>query len=140
MTDTRQIIRFAGMTIGVAILLFSFFLFQETNKAYASAPSGLNATVATTSPLTIGPTDALNVTLFGATTTTNNGCAARIISTTATPIMLEFTISASTTASGTVGHLQGASTTVAYDGGQYGCGLWTAYAFATTTITVTETK
>ena len=139
MTDTR-FIRIAGVALMGAVILFTIALFLETRPTYASAPSGLNATVATTSPLTIGPTDALNVSLFGATTTTNNGCAARIITTTATPIMLEFTISASTTASGTVGHLQGASTTVAYDGGQYGCGLWTAYAFATTTITVTETK
>lgn len=139
MTD-KKLIKFVGIGMAMFATLFAFFLFQEARPAFASAPSGLNATVATTSPLTIGPTDAINVPLFGATTTTNNGCAARVVTTTATPIMLEFTISASTTASGTVGHLQAASTTVVYDGGQYGCGLWTAYAFGTTTITVTETK
>lgn len=137
----EKVLRTGIAVVGiVAIVFMAYSLFVNTHIAFASAPSGLNATVSTTSPLTIGPTVSINVPLFGATTTVNNGCAARIITTVATPIMLEFTIAASTTASGTVGHLQAASTTVAYDGGIYGCGLWTVFAFGTTTITVTETK
>ena len=38
------------------------------------------------------------------------------------------------------GHLQLASTTVTYDGEQVGCGMLKAFAVASTTITVSETR
>lgn len=74
----------------------------------------------------------------------NPQCKSRVITTFSTPITISFDsiIGAgnigSTTISGTLGHLQGASTTVAYDAELYGCDTWHAFGLATTTITVTE--
>ena len=44
----------------------------------------------------------------------------------------------STTVSATVGFLQLASTTKEYDSAIYGCGVWNAWAWASTTLTVAE--
>lgn len=111
----------------------------------AAAPIGLAATVATTSQLTIGPNQLYNATLGGYMGTTSASekrlqCSARTISTTNSAIMMEFASSASTSLSGVVGNWQGASTTVSYDSGLVGCGYWSFFAYATTTITVTEAQ
>lgn len=91
------------------------------------------ATVATTSNPTVGTTA---VTLFATST-----CASRIITTYANPIMLTFSDRIAQTPTATFGHLQAASTTVTYDAGQYGCGLYKVYGYtANTAITVTETR
>lgn len=54
--------------------------------------------------------------------------------------MLTFSDYAGQTPTGLYGHLQAASTTVAYDSGLYGCGLMKVYSFATQQITVSETR
>lgn len=91
------------------------------------------ATVATSSNPTVGTTA---VTLFATST-----CAARVITTYANPIMLTFGDYANQTPTATYGHLQSASTTVTYDAGQYGCGLFKVYGYtANTAITVTESR
>lgn len=138
---TNKVINFTGIAALVLLVLASV-VFQASRPAFASAPSGQPAYVATTSAITLGPTRALNSSLFGTSTIseTRSNCSARVITTTAQPIMLSFTTNSSTTVSATVGHYQAASTTIAYDSGLYGCGYWTAYAFGTTTITLTETN
>lgn len=99
----------------------------------ASAPSGLPATVIDSFTKQVGPQGNTLI------STSTPSCSSRVVSTVAKPVMLVFTRSASTTVSATYGHLQGASTTVAYDSGLYGCNQITAYGFdATTTITITN--
>lgn len=124
--------------ISVGIFAFSLIL-SGASKAGATAPAGLNAQVATTSTVSVGPLN--NVYALG--TTTNESryqCAARIISTAGQPIMISFASLSSTTLSQVVGFQQVASTTVAYDGGLYGCGYMTIRGMtASTTITIGET-
>lgn len=75
-------------------------------------------------------------------------CDSRIISTAGEPITLSFGSTspfggaqATSTLQQGKGHLQAASTTVAYDSGIYGCGIWIARGNnATTTINLTETR
>lgn len=133
-----------GIASAIAIILFGLFVFsfvQETRFANASAPSGLPATVATSSTIAVGTSTKATILFAG-----DGTCSARIITTYAQPVMLSFAAVSSTTISQTVGHLQAASTTVVYDSGLYGCGLFTAIgevystALASTTITLTETQ
>lgn len=64
-----------------------------------------------------------------------SNCTSRVISTASTSLMLSF---GTLTPSATVGHWQGASTTVAYDNAEYGCGAITAYSSASSTVAVTN--
>jgi hypothetical protein len=126
--------------IGTAfVALVAVWSVSQFNLALGSAPSGLPAAYSTATTTQVGPD--LNVELFGA----NGQCSARIVSTQAQPVMLTFFDPsegniASTTLSQTVGSVQAASTTAAYDSGLYGCGRVFGYAAASTTITVVETK
>ncbi len=115
----------------ITALLVAFSV--GSNKAYGSAPTGLPALVASSTAETAGAT----ATTIAATST----CAARIVTTTTKPIMLTFSDYSGQTPTGTFGHLQLASTTVAYDSGQYGCGRMKAFSFdADSPITVTVTQ
>lgn len=140
MTDYK-LIKLIGINT-IAMFVLAFLVFQGIQPAFASAPSGQPAYVATSSAKTLGPTIGLNGYLFGTSTIseTRYNCSARVITTTAQPIMLSFSTQSSTTLSGMIGHLQAASTTIVYDSGTYGCGYWTGYAFGTTTVTLTETN
>lgn len=124
-----------------ATVIAGIFILAEAQRANASAPIGLVATVATSSTLAVGPQN--NMFAFG-TTTANEGryqCDSRIISTVGYPILISFASLSSTTLSTSVGHLQTASTTVAYDGGLYGCGYMTIRGlYASSTITISETR
>ncbi len=127
---------FLFITIGLAVvtILIALSLFSGVNLASASAPSGLPATVATSSAQIVSSTVATIV-------ATSTNCSARIITTTNKPIMLTFSDYSGQSPSATFGHLQSASTTVAYDSGIYGCGRVKAYGFDTSSnITTTETK
>lgn len=116
----------------VSVVLIAYILGITGNIAFASAPSGLPATVATSSIASVSSTA---TTIFATST-----CASRIITTVANPIMLTFSDYSGQTPTGSFGHLQAASTTVTYDSGQYGCGAVKAYSFGTASITVTETR
>jgi hypothetical protein len=90
------------------------------------------SSVATTSNPTVTTTAAV---VFATST-----CASRIITTSAAPVMMTFSDYAGQTPTGSFGHLQAASTTVAYDAGVYGCGLVKVFSQGTQVITVTETR
>jgi hypothetical protein len=111
----------------------ALYFFVGVPRALSSAPSGLPATVATTSPAAVSTTQSL---VIG----TSSACASRVISTKASAIMLTFSDAQGQVPTGTYGFVQAASTTVAYDSGLYGCGAVRAYSFASDTITVTETR
>ena len=117
----------------MGLLIFEIMSYQA-RQVSASAPSGLPATIATTSTVIIGPGNSM-------TAFATSSCSARIISTVAQPVMLTFTDLAGQSPTGVFGHLQGASTTVAYDSGVYGCNLVRVYGFvASTTITISESR
>lgn len=132
MTDTKSI-RIAFMAlVGIAVALMFYVMGIKENVSFSSAPSGLPATMATTSQTTLGTTA---LSLFA-----TSSCAARIISTTGQAIMLTFSDYAGQTPTGSFGVIQSASTTVEYDSGQYGCGLVKGISFASQLITLVETR
>lgn len=115
--------------------IFVFYSMFFSSNALAGAPSGLPATVATTSQQVITST----ASLVFATSTTN--CAARIVSATASGhLMISFSDLQGIVPTATLGHIQATSTTVAYDSGIYGCGAMRIYSPVTQTITVTQTN
>lgn len=124
------------------VLVFSVFYFfvLQTRVAEGAAPIGLWATAATSSVVQVGPGN--NTYIAGTSTReTNYSCSARVITTAAQPIMLSFSSISSTTLSQTSGIYQPASTTVAYDGGIYGCGYSTVRGLSgSTTISILETR
>jgi hypothetical protein len=124
-TDRIALAVFALIALGLVFVQF-------TNHAYGNTiTQGIVPQIASSSLMVTGPQSA--VTLFAK----NSGCAVRIVTTLANPIMLSFT--STLTPNATTGHLQTASTTVAYENGIYGCGQLSAYGFnASTSITATQ--
>ena len=122
------------LTIVLTIAL-GFMYYQVTHLKLGSAPQGVVAQLATSSTVSVGPS-LPRLILFPA----NQYCASRVISTGANPIMLSFDTATSSANPGTnIGFYQGASTTVSYDSGIYGCSTVSAYGFtASTTITIAE--
>lgn len=124
----------------VAIIAFIFVTYQP-EKALGGAFTGTASNLKVATTTTVGPQAVIRTQIFAA----NPQCKARVITTPGTSaIMISFgepqtpgNIS-STTLAGQVGHLQAASTTVEYDSEIYGCGLWRAYGYASTTLTVSE--
>lgn len=124
------------------ISLAAVLIVKPFYQAEGSAFTGSAAYLQNATSSVVGPNDS-DKTIFAV----NGDCKARVISTWgASAIMINFgdpgsdrlnNIS-STTVSGSVGHWQAASTTVAYDSGIYGCGRWSAYSYATQTLTISE--
>ena len=130
--------------LAIAILILAgILLFKPMNTALGGAFTGTSAYLQSATTTVVGPQGAAAVKtqVFAE----NTACKARVITTSGlSAIMISFDdIPAagnvgSTTVSGTVGHWQAASTTVAYDSGIYGCGTWNVWAYATSTLTVSE--
>lgn len=123
----------------VVLLLLAIFIGQWSASflpsAKGSAPTGYATLWATSSNDTLVITQAN--TLFA----TSTGCASRVIATRWVPIAIKFGDDAQDLTQGNLGAVQGSSTVVAYDSGNYGCGLWTAVSIGSSTatgITVTE--
>lgn len=125
----KSLLYLSGAILTIAI---AYLLYTAPFMAGASAPSGIPATVATTSPALVNTSAS---TVFATST-----CASRTISTVASPIMITFSDVQGSVPTGTFGHLQAASTTVAYDSGLYGCGALKVYSFVSSTITVMESR
>lgn len=131
-----------GIFIVVAALfLIGFFVLLDRSTTQASTPGGLEAGTTTASTVLIGSTTP--VTIFGVT----RNCSSRIIKT--GPKDIFFSIGSSTVSMPVVngaGILQLSSTTVDYPSQEYGCGIWTAVSYetsssnASTTITTVETR
>lgn len=132
MTLRNTTLKFGVSTAIFVAILAIVFAMSTGQAAKASAPSGLIATMATTSSPIVTSTQSLVI----ATST----CTARVISTTASPIMITFTDVQGKVPSATFGFLQPASSTVAYDGGLYGCGAVRVYSFVSGTITVADSR
>lgn len=140
MTTTKTII--GGIIAALVLLIGSLIigLNQAPDVSLGEATIVATPRIATTT--TVGPQGAsvVKTQIFAA----NTSCKSRVISTVGTAIMISFDDIAgagnvgSTTVSGTVGSVQGASTTVAYDAELFGCGVWNVWATASTTITTVE--
>lgn len=91
-------------------------------------------------PAIIASSTRITVTTTASSAFATSTCSSRTITTSASPIMLTFSDYAGQTPTGALGHLQAASTTVNYDAGSYGCGLFKVYSAATQLITVTEAR
>ena len=134
----NSITRIGIVGLALVALVISFTMWQ---LASASAPPGAPAGYATSSTAIVGTTT--NVALFQ-----TSSCVSRVISTRRQAIHLAFDVTASTTPSETSGIYQAASTTVVYDSGLFGCGLWTARGLivpndvttASTTITIMDVR
>ena len=126
------------IVILVALAGLVVFAFWKSQPVQGAATSGSQTTYATSSTLQVGPNyvQVLSIAF--------ENCTSRTISTGPTAIRLSFGgISATSTATSTaqinsdVGLWQSASTTVAYDGGLYGCGFVGVIGQNTSTSTVT---
>lgn len=127
----------AGIVLVGLLLVLLGVDFGNFNLVGASAPSGLPATLYKVTNIEVGPQE--NTLVF----TSTDRCSSRIISTVGTSIMINFaTTSAQATStaylSEFVGHVQGASSTIAYDSGIYGCPAVGIFGVASTTIRITE--
>ena len=131
--------------IGLLAALVALFVLFDRVPTNAAAPSGLPAAIASSSrSVLVGTTSP--TTIFSATT----NCASRVISTLSQPILLTISTSSGgalqNIPTATNGIFQGASTTVAYDSGLYGCGEVSVYGYQfsvsvpSTTITILETR
>lgn len=100
--------------------------------AEAGAPDGIAAIVATSSE----PTVAASAQVLFSTST----CMSRVISTSASPIMLTFSDWNGSSPTALIGAVQAASTTVVYNASLYGCGLFKAYSFASGPVFLSETR
>lgn len=132
-TITLSVLAIAILVLAVVILM------KPINSALGGAFTGSASHLQAATTATVGNQAVPARTLFAAKA--DDSCKARVITTNFTGINISFGDVAglgSTTISSNVGHWQPASTTVAYDGEIYGCGLWTGFAAATTTVTVSE--
>lgn len=132
-------------TVAVIVTLVLVGIFMQTHTSKENlgfSDTGVAARLDLATTTTVGPEAQPRNRIFSRT----SQCDARVISTRGdSAIMIAFgeypdvpgNLS-STTLSGSFGHLQLASTTVVYDGGQYGCDNWYAFGFSTTTITVSS--
>lgn len=114
-------VKIAAVMVLAILVMVTFF--SKNDKPFGGATSGLQSGFASTSSSIVG-------TGYVTIAATSTGCSARIISTTATPVMLTFSQSPGTLApSGSYGHYQAGSTTVVYDGGLYGCDAISAFGY-----------
>lgn len=120
---------FAGM-----IAIVTVWQSYNSIPAKASAPQGMAATSASTSQITLIEGQVAQV--FASSTS----CVSRVISVGGFKNLWIMLTDSATLPSVNVGNLHAASTTVAYDAGVYGCGLWRIYNQSATTsiFTVTE--
>ena len=125
---------------GAVMIIILFNYFSSPHQSYGSTPGGLNVGTTTTTTTAIGSTTP--VTIFNQ----SQNCSSRIITTAARD--MRFFIGSSTVAGPIVngaGTLQLSSTTVAYKSEDWGCGVWSAVSYetsssnASTTITTVET-
>lgn len=130
----HEALKFIGITAALFAASLALALFiLTTQQVQGSAPSGLYATVASSTQRNVSGTASMLM-------ATTSNCAARVVTTASSSVMLTFSDHFGQTPSAILGHWQAASTTVAYDAGIYGCDRFSVYSFAPQLITITETR
>jgi hypothetical protein len=128
----------ATLILAGAIVVASLaYVIKPTLPAFGAAFTGQAAFVQIATSTTV--TANTNTRIF----TSNETCKSRVISTQGSAAMLIFADNttnylSSTTLAGNVGHIQAASTTVAYDSGLFGCGAVYARTYSTSILTHSE--
>ena len=123
------------VVLALAALVGLMLLSGDRYAAQANEPE-VSARVASTSAIQVGPQEVKTLFADTATSSIRSLCASRVVSTGGSAVMLSF--HSSITPGASVGHVQGASSTVAYPADTYGCGPVTAYGFSSTTVTKSE--
>lgn len=121
---------FIGIIVGILALLGV----NTANNINLGSSGGVTSTVATSTFQAVTAGTAKR--LFATSTL----CSARIITTQAGAIKLTFSDFLGQRPTGINGHIQTASTTVAYDSKIYGCNTVWVYPYGTDTLTITETR
>lgn len=144
--NKKQKTAFIGALVILVTVGLALWGLNSTQKAVGGAGSiaarPITATSSTIGP--VGPGLSEGFTIFSE----KPNCSSRVITTKNSAIyFIPFDFDdnevnrndfASSTMSGNLSFLQSASTTVAYDASLWGCGRWSAGAYATTTITTSE--
>jgi len=127
MTNTLkyQLAAFSIVALAAVFVLY----FTTPKQASGNVLSYAVPRVATSSPSSAGPGSGVQQLVA-----TSSNCVNRVISTGAQGVMLSFNGLVPT---GSYGHWQGASTTVSYENGDFGCGAINVYAAASTSLNVT---
>lgn len=119
----------------LTLLGAAVFIAFQAQQSFGESFTGTATNVVSATSTAVGPDTV--VTLFSV----NALCDNRIVTTKDEAIRLSFRTIDGFAATNVVGHLQAASTTVAYDSGLYGCGAMTAIGLAaSSTITISETQ
>ena len=119
--------------VAIAALMSGIVSLTVQDLATGSAPSGLAASFSSASSTDVSST-------VGTIFATSSNCAARVISTDDSAIMLTFSQKDGEEPTGNVGHWQAASTTAVYDSGIYGCDAVRAYSYTSQNVQVYETR
>jgi hypothetical protein len=120
----------------LALLALGYVFGTQAQLALAGAEPGLatSAATSTTAHLAAGtPTLVFP-------TSTQPGCHARVITTASSSIQISFSDKQGLVPGVTSGHIQPASTTVAYDGAVYGCDAVRIFSWNTQKITIQESR
>lgn len=116
----------------LTIALTALLVMQVQDLSLGSAPSGLPSTVSTsTAQIVTGSA--------GIIFATSTNCASRVISNPEGAIIMTLSDRIAQTPTLVFGVFQATDTSVVYDAGLYGCGLWKAIGFITGNITTVET-
>ena len=120
MNKLKTIIFTAVITILLVVVGYLVSLQIPKPIKQGSAPTGSIAISGSSSIVTLPSHTSLQI--FASST-----CISRTISLSATSSILFTLVDQATNPPTGAGHIQNASTTIAYDSGIYGCGLWRAY-------------
>jgi len=119
--------------ITILILAVGYLISNQLpRQSFGSAPTGFLATEGSSSLVTLPSQTARQI--FASST-----CVSRVISHASTSLRYTL-VDSETNPSGTNGNHHSASTSVSYDSGIYGCGLWRAFNPSDTQVTFTITE
>lgn len=131
MNDNKLLVAAVILCLAMGALAWSY-MSSDKEATFGAAPPGLASTAATSSDYLLAANTA--TALQPATTT----CASRIVKTQNATLYLTLNGYTPTLSGAQV--IQAASTSVVYDAGLYGCGVWKALSTGGQTITITETR
>ena len=124
--------KIGAILAALTLIISALVVMQVKDFSLSSAPSGLASTVSTSTSQTVTGT-------AGVIFATSSNCASRIISNPSGAIIMTLSDRIAQTPTVTFGVVQATNTTIVYDSGLFGCGLWKAIGFITNEITTVET-
>jgi hypothetical protein len=128
MTNAHQL----ALVVAVVFAIIACITLTNIQRAAAVTMSFAVPRVATSSTMQVGPQQVK--TIFP----TDSTCVNRIVGSASSPLMLAFGATTTVNPTGSTGFTQAASTTVSYPNGDFGCQPIYAYAYSSTTITLTS--